>query len=119
MKSSDINIEKIRERAIREQKKNAERLENNRLEKLEAATNKLKDYFSSNTSVSLFLFGSILQTGRFNKYSDIDIAVQNYKGSRFELYCELEKLLNTTIDIVFLEKCDFKDEIVQQGLRII
>jgi predicted nucleotidyltransferase len=78
----------------------------------------LNDYFTRFPQTNVYLFGSITKENVFTTDSDIDIAVANYSGQRIELYCEIEELLNHTIDLVILEKCSFSDNITRHGLKI-
>lgn len=108
-------------------RQNIQKLESERLEKLEhlrlsektRAIALLKTYFLSFPDCKVWLFGSIIRPNSFSSVSDIDIAVKAYQGSRLDLYGDLEKLLLHKIDLVILEKSNISEEIMQHGEQII
>jgi predicted nucleotidyltransferase len=88
-----------------------------RLAELKKAEKILQKYFEhSNTKV--YLFGSITQPFMFSKLSDIDIAVENCNISRIDLFIELEQLFDKKIDLIILEKCTFRDDILKNGIIV-
>lgn len=89
-----------------------------RLETLTKTIADLKAAFRGMPDVNVYLFGSITEPYGFTKYSDIDIAVGNYQGSRLDLFCQIEMMLNFKIDLVILEKCSFREDIIKQGFKI-
>jgi predicted nucleotidyltransferase len=78
--------------------------------------NKISDYFSKRKNISaVYIFGSF-NTERFNRNSDLDLALiyskELDKFKRFdlklELMAELEKLVELEVDIVDFETVDLK-----------
>lgn len=78
----------------------------------------LQKYFV-NKAGKVFVFGSICHKGCFFANSDIDIAVSNFQGNRIDLYCELSILFQREIDLVFLEKSNIKEYILNDCIQII
>ena len=65
-----------------------------------------------------YLFGSVVQQGKFGRNSDIDIAIRGLK--RLEYYAfvgEISDLLDKRVDVVLLEECQFVDSIKEKGIR--
>lgn len=110
----DISL--FKEMEMRKQKEK----EDHRKHMLVQTKIKLKKYFSEKKVKKVYLFGSILAENQFNKWSDIDIAVEGMPSfDYFKIFGELEDLLDTeNIDLVELEKCRFKDSIEEKGYRI-
>ena len=65
-----------------------------------------------------YLFGSIVQEGRFRRNSDIDIAVSGLeKFDYYEFVGEISDLLDKRVDVVLLEECHFAQFIEEKGLK--
>ena len=65
-----------------------------------------------------YLFGSIVQEGRFGRNSDIDIALLGLKKfDYYEFIGEISDLLNKRVDVVLLEECHFAQFIEEKGLK--
>ncbi|MCX7845766.1 MAG: nucleotidyltransferase domain-containing protein [Dictyoglomaceae bacterium] len=79
---------------------------------------KLKKYFEDKKVERVYLFGSILEEGFFYDFSDIDIAVEGLQEEYFRVFSDLEDLINREIDLIELEYCKFKDEVIKKGLNI-
>ncbi len=94
-------------------------LEQYRLREKARAVELLKAFFLNIPECNVWLFGSIIRPFNFTSNSDIDIAVKAYKGSRLDLFGELEKLLNRNIDLVILEKSSISEEIELYGEHIV
>jgi predicted nucleotidyltransferase len=86
---------------------------------LAEAIQALQTYFSGKRVRKVFLIGSILQLERFYTFSDVDIAVEGLEEDYFETLVELEELLDRTVDLIEMEACRFKQEIPEQGRRIL
>jgi len=66
----------------------------------------------------IYLFGSIVQEGRFKPNSDVDIAVLGL--NKFDYYTfigEASEILNRRVDVIRLEECHFSNSIVKKGLK--
>ena len=66
----------------------------------------------------IYLFGSLVQEGRFQPNSDVDIAVRGL--NKFDYYAfigEVSEILNRRVDVIRLEECHFSNSIVKKGMR--
>ncbi len=66
----------------------------------------------------IYLFGSIVQKGRFQPNSDVDIAVRGL--NKFDYYAfigEVSEILNRRVDVIRLEECHFSSSIIKKGMR--
>ena len=65
-----------------------------------------------------YLFGSIIQEGRFRQKSDIDIALLGLKKyDYYKFVGEISDLLNKRVDVVLLEECYFAHFIIEKGIK--
>lgn len=63
-----------------------------------------------------YLFGSVVQPGRFTAGSDIDLAVETLKeGDPFGLVAYLSLALDRDVDLVPLDQCHFAVKIREKG----
>jgi uncharacterized protein len=111
IKKIRANLEK---RSLESRKEN----EDFRMKTLVRSRRVLKEYFERYRDCRVYLAGSILKPFAFSSDSDIDIAVENFPGTRIDLYTDLSHLFDYPVDIIFLEKCHFSDEIKKNGLLI-
>ena len=67
----------------------------------------------------LWVFGSVLQPGRFREHSDIDIAVACLPAGRTEawLQSELELRLRRAVDVLSLSETGLRSKIERVGER--
>jgi predicted nucleotidyltransferase len=79
----------------------------------------LKQYFADKEVTAVYLCGSLLYSDAFDDQSDIDIAVAGLKENYLRVSAELETLLDREIDLIELEQCRFREEIEQEGMRIL
>lgn len=100
------------------QEERAAQREQERLQTLDRAVALLQQYFASKQVDAVYLTGSVLEKGRFYPFSDIDVAVEGLKEDYLRTMVDLEHLLDRDIDLIELEKCPFRDAILQRGLRI-
>lgn len=100
-------------------KEKQEEREKRRLKALKSVIKTLKEYFKNKKINSVYLAGSILKEGFFYDFSDIDIVVEELKEDYFRTLCELEEILPYKVDLIELEKCPFREKILQKGLKII
>jgi len=89
-----------------------------RIQQLEHVCDKLKLFFQKYPGCDVYLTGSIVNPGFFTDGSDIDIAVENFKGSRLDLFMELSELLDMPVDLIIMERCHFSDRIREAGVRV-
>ncbi|MCX7667854.1 MAG: nucleotidyltransferase domain-containing protein [Atribacterota bacterium] len=78
----------------------------------------LRTYFSQKRVREVYLTGSLLQEGKFSRFSDIDVAVLGLQEDYFKTLVDLERLLDRTVDLIELEGCHFRDDIMKRGLRV-
>ncbi|MEN3185298.1 MAG: nucleotidyltransferase domain-containing protein [Atribacterota bacterium] len=78
----------------------------------------LRAYFSRKRVREVYLTGSLLREGKFLPSSDVDVAVLGLQEDYFKTLAELEHLLDRSVDLIELEGCLFRDDIVKRGLRI-
>ncbi len=71
------------------------------------------------SEVQVYLVGSVLRAYDFNTTSDIDIVIRNFKGDRFQLWSELENLLERSVEIIQFETCHFKEFVEKEGLKVV
>jgi len=113
------NVQIIRQNLKKNEAERIALLEQQRLLEKARAVEILKAFFLNIPDCKVWLFGSIIRQFDFASNSDIDIAVAAYKGSRLDLFGELEKLMNRNIDLVILEKSTIREEIELQGEQIV
>ena len=64
-----------------------------------------------------YIFGSLLQPGRFHAASDVDIAVENIDPEQhFTAISQLMTVLGRNVDLIRLDTCHFAQRIREQGL---
>ncbi len=65
----------------------------------------------------VIVFGSIVQRGRFNAASDIDLALFHEPCDRsiFSLQAALEERMQRPVDLVVLPEIRFAEKIIQEG----
>ncbi|MBM3769898.1 MAG: hypothetical protein FJW27_01135 [Acidimicrobiia bacterium] len=63
------------------------------------------------------VFGSLLQPGRFNAASDIDLALEREPEgiSVGQLMSKLSERLGRPVDVVLPDHCRFRDRILKEG----
>lgn len=89
-----------------------------RIELLEATKSILVETLKDK-GLEVWLIGSIIQQNSFRPSSDIDIVVKNLVGDRFDLWILLESKLKREVEVIKFEECDFQEEILNTGLRVI
>ena len=67
----------------------------------------------------VWVFGSVLQPGRFREHSDIDVAVASLPAGRSEawLQSELELRLRRAVDVLNLNETGLRSKIERVGER--
>ena len=89
-----------------------------RKEQLGYVCGRLKLFFKNHPECNVYLTGSIIRPGSFSDGSDIDIAVENYTGSRLDLFMQLSELIDLPVDLIIMERCHFVDQIRENGVRV-
>jgi predicted nucleotidyltransferase len=105
---------KLKEKSLNE-KLNKEKIRQNLIVHV---IDTLKKYFSDYPGCNVYLTGSIVRPGLFSDSSDIDIAVENFKGSRLDLFMELSELFDIPIDLIIMERCHFSEHIRDRGIVV-
>ena len=72
-----------------------------------------------NTTVEVYLVGSVIRPFAFTAHSDIDIVLKNYQGDRFALWAELEKEIEQVVEVILFEGCHFQEFVVKEGLKVV
>jgi uncharacterized protein len=85
---------------------------------LEHAQRTLRRYFRDKRVKSAWLVGSVLRPGYFYEFSDVDVAVEGLGEPYFEVMSELEELLGRSVDLIELERCRFREELENRGVRL-
>ena len=99
-------------------RKEQEEREKNRKHVLQDVNKTLQLLMEKYTWKEIYLFGSLIQEGRFKPNSDVDIAVRGL--NKFDYYTfigEVSQLLNRRVDVIRLEECHFSSSIVKKGMR--
>ena len=66
----------------------------------------------------VYIFGSLIQEGRFSKKSDVDIAVKGLsKFEHFSFVGDISSLLGRAVDVIRLEDCHFSNSIMARGIK--
>jgi predicted nucleotidyltransferase len=104
------------ERAKEEKRDSREKA---RKKALSEVAEKLKTCFAGKKVKTVYLTGSILRENRFYDYSDVDVAVEGLEEDYLRVLVEIEELLDRNVDLIELEKCRFKDLILQHGRKIL
>ena len=102
-------------KSILERQANREKLRIAALQRVQKTLSSLeKKYYWDEA----YLFGSIIQEGRYGRNSDIDIAVLGLrKHDYYEFIGEISGLLNKRVDVVLLEECHFAHFIKEKGIK--
>ncbi|GBC97154.1 hypothetical protein HRbin16_02974 [bacterium HR16] len=79
----------------------------------------LRQYFAGKRVKAVYLTGSLLREGRFHPFSDIDVAVEGLEEDYLRTLTELEGVVQRQVDLIELEKCSFRQQILERGLRIL
>lgn len=118
MKNRSLNIEKIKANLLKKEK-NALLLKQKEQEEIIASLKKLKHVWEKYGTEKVYLYGSFADLS-FNKYSDIDIAIQSdIKFEAFlKLYSEVNKHFKRQVDVRVLSELPFIDEVKSKGILI-
>ena len=66
-----------------------------------------------------YIFGSVIKSGKFGKYSDVDIAIKGLnKFLQYKFIANISSLIERNVDVILLEdECHFTDIIIQEGIQ--
>ena len=115
---SDFDQERAKKFLQEREEKEKNRLEQSRKETLDRTISILKEEFKE-SSIEVYLVGSILQPFQFKDFSDIDIVLKNFSGDYFEIWSKLSLKFDRTIEVILFETCHFQDHILKTGLKVI
>ncbi len=108
----------LRAREKKQRTQVEERKDEERKALLKKAISILEKEFKE-TSVEVYLIGSILQPFNFTSRSDIDVVLKNYQGDRFELWARLEREIDRTVEIISFESCHFQEFVARDGFKVV
>lgn len=80
---------------------------------------KLRRYFKDKQVERVYLGGSLLRKGHFYDFSDVDVVVEGFSESPFRAAAELERKLERTVDLISLEECRFRKDLLRCAKRIL
>jgi predicted nucleotidyltransferase len=68
---------------------------------------------------SVIVFGSVIQPGKFNESSDVDLALEQEPASMsmHQLSSLLAESLGRPVDVVLLSECRFREQVICQGQK--
>ena len=63
------------------------------------------------------VFGSLVRSGKFNDYSDIDLALESElpQMTVYQLISLLSERMGRTVDVILLDECPFREKIRREG----
>jgi hypothetical protein len=71
------------------------------------------------SSVEVYLVGSILRPFSFSSSSDVDVVLKGYKEDRFDFWTKLEGEIGRKVEIILFETCRFQEFVLKEGFRVI
>lgn len=98
--------------------KDKEERENLRKKILAKTVSVLEGEFQG-TNVEVYLVGSVARPNSFNKNSDVDVVLKNFSGDRFDIWTKLEAKIGRDVEVIIFEACEFKDHVIEQGLKVL
>ena len=101
-----------------QEQKQKEKAEEERKKVLNQVISSIKNEFQ-NTSVEVYLVGSIVRPFSFSPHSDVDIVLKNYHGDRFAIWAKLEKKISRDVEIILFENCSFQEFVLKDGFKVI
>lgn len=116
--SKEFDFEQAKDYLANQEQNRLELLETERKRTFKSAVDVLKNYFK-NSSVQVYLIGSVTQPGKFSENSDVDIVLKNFTGDRFDIWGDIERSINRKIEIILYENSSFKDHIDQTGFKVL
>jgi len=93
-------------------------LEQRRLQALDDVRQAISRLCLTYNWTDLYVFGSVIKSGRFTERSDIDIGILGLdKLSHYRFIADLSDILEKKVDVLRLEDCSFADLIKSRGIR--
>ena len=105
---------RLLERRLEEKRREREELRYEVLERTFKALEILSEryYFKK-----AYIFGSLVNPGRFHEWSDVDVAFIGLKDEDFfRIMADLSELIGRDVDVVQMERCRFSDLIEKEGI---
>ena len=99
-------------------KKRREKQDRERKECLRSVTETLKRIRDDYDICEAFVTGSLLVAYRWNRTSDVDVAVGGCSGSVLDVMKALEDATGRTVDVIDLEMHPFPDSVRDGGLKV-
>ena len=115
---SDFDVNAAKEFLRKREEKEEAFFEETRKSVLEKTIKVLRQEFQG-SAVEVYLVGSIIQPFQFTDRSDIDIVLKNYQGDFLNIWSELQKKLDRTIQVIFFETCHFQEYILKSGQKVL
>jgi predicted nucleotidyltransferase len=109
-----FNEEEARKFLLSREEKEKQTKEQERKTLLSKVISVLKQEFK-NSSVEVYLVGSILRPFSFSSSSDIDVVLKGYKGDRFDVWTRLEGEFGRRVEIILFETCHFQEFVLKEG----
>lgn len=116
--AEQFDTEEAKKFLLAKEEKEKQQREKERKGLLERVVSVLKKEFKEST-IEVYLIGSILQPFRFSSHSDVDIVLKNYKGDRFDLWVKLEEEIGRKVEIIPFETCPFQEFVLKEGFKVI
>lgn len=110
--------EKAKKFLLRREEGEKEAREKGRKVVFQKVVSLLKEEFKEST-VEVYLVGSILRPFGFSSHSDIDIVLKNYKGNRFDFWTKLEGKIGRKVEIIPFETCHFQEVVLKDGFKVV
>ncbi len=118
MTSQEFDPEEAKKFLKEREEKIKDRQDTERKQLLEKVILILKEELK-NTSLEVFLVGSITRPFSFTSRSDVDIVLKSFHGDRFDLCARLEKKIGRSVEIIIFETCGFQEFILKEGFKVI
>lgn len=99
-------------------KKRREKQDRERTECLRSVTATLKRIRDEYDICEAYVTGSLMVAYRWNKASDVDVAVGGCSRSVLDVMKALEDATGRTVDVIDLEMHPYPDEVRNGGLRV-
>jgi predicted nucleotidyltransferase len=117
MAFDDFDSEEAKKFLFAREQKEREEKEEARKKLLKVVILTLQDAFKE-SSVEVYVVGSILRPFAFSSSSDVDIVLKNYTGDRFDLWTQLEEKIGRSVEIIPFETCEFQEFVLKDGLKV-
>ena len=115
---SGFDADEAKKFLLERDRKEKEERENARKKLLEEVIAVLKEEFKD-SSVEVYLVGSITRPFAFSSHSDVDIVLKNFNGDQFDIWTKLEKIIGRSVEIILFETCHFQEFVLKDGLKVI